>query len=446
MAPKLSPDQVIALAPDDRSAKAGRTQAVPGKWSDLGADGVAVWGLCKGSGKKPYQAQVDLREIAFRCSCPSRKFPCKHVLGLLLLYTEQSERFTSQAQPQWVCEWLNSRDQRTEKKVENKNSKKKPVNAKAAARRLAAREARVDAGVADLRTWLTDLVRQGLVSAREQPSTFWFETAARLVDAQAPGLARRVTELQSALGSEQDQHESALLQLARLHLLVEGYTRHTEMAEPLRADLRSQAGWTTSQADLLKETGLRDKWEVYGERIEEESGSPRLTTQRIWLRGRSSGRWAFILHFARPGQPLDVRLPPGTELEAELVFFPSALPQRALVKELYSQPRSLETFGNAITFPQLGDDFADALAQNPWLERMPATLGAVWPSHQNGSWHLRAASGCTLPLSPRFHTGWALLALSGGHPLDCFGEWDGFHFYPLSTATDGYVIPLEWTR
>ncbi len=45
-------------------------------------------GLCQGSGRQPYQARVDLAEPAFKCSCPSRKFPCKHGLALLLLFAK----------------------------------------------------------------------------------------------------------------------------------------------------------------------------------------------------------------------------------------------------------------------------------------------------------------------------------------------------------------------
>ena len=43
-----------------------------------------VWGLCAGSGKQPYQTVVDMSGPAYRCSCPSRKVPCKHALALLL--------------------------------------------------------------------------------------------------------------------------------------------------------------------------------------------------------------------------------------------------------------------------------------------------------------------------------------------------------------------------
>jgi len=34
-----------------------------------------------------------LSEPAFKCSCPSRKFPCKHGLGLLLLYASDQAAF-----------------------------------------------------------------------------------------------------------------------------------------------------------------------------------------------------------------------------------------------------------------------------------------------------------------------------------------------------------------
>jgi hypothetical protein len=70
-----TPQQVLALAPDPAGAKAGQGLASPRPWSQLGHDDEAVWGLCQGSGRKPYQTQVDLSEPAFNCSCPSRKSP-----------------------------------------------------------------------------------------------------------------------------------------------------------------------------------------------------------------------------------------------------------------------------------------------------------------------------------------------------------------------------------
>ena len=83
-----SVEQVVALAPDPGSVSAGRAQATATRWTGSGASGAAVWGACRGSGKDPYLACVELAGPAFRCSCPSRKVPCKHALGLLLLWAQ----------------------------------------------------------------------------------------------------------------------------------------------------------------------------------------------------------------------------------------------------------------------------------------------------------------------------------------------------------------------
>ena len=113
-------DQVIALSPDDSSTKNGKKLASASKWVTLGKSDRALWGECKGSGKNPYRTQIDLSEPAFKCSCPSRKFPCKHGLGLFLLFAEQPEQFSEDALPDWVEEWLQKRETREQVKAEKK--------------------------------------------------------------------------------------------------------------------------------------------------------------------------------------------------------------------------------------------------------------------------------------------------------------------------------------
>ena len=67
-------EQVLALAADDASRKAGEGLGSPGRWrsTGVGSDPASVWGLCQGSGKTPYQTCVDLSGPAYTCSCPSR--------------------------------------------------------------------------------------------------------------------------------------------------------------------------------------------------------------------------------------------------------------------------------------------------------------------------------------------------------------------------------------
>src|ERR1700756_3952179 len=80
--------------------------AWPAPGAAAGAD--AVWGVCRGSAAAPYRTVVDLSGPAYRCSCPSRKFPCKHVLALLLLWSEGAVGHHA-ALPDWAATWIAGR-------------------------------------------------------------------------------------------------------------------------------------------------------------------------------------------------------------------------------------------------------------------------------------------------------------------------------------------------
>src|SRR5690349_7068715 len=109
-------ERVQQLAPDATSAKAGQGLAGGRHWVSSGLDDNALWGECKGSGAKPYQVRVDLNEPAFKCSCPSRKFPCKHALGSMQMFAEGAVK--PAARPAWIEEWFAGRATRAEKKQE----------------------------------------------------------------------------------------------------------------------------------------------------------------------------------------------------------------------------------------------------------------------------------------------------------------------------------------
>ncbi len=79
-----------------------RRGATPGRLPDL------VWGLCAGSGRHPYQVIVELSGPAYKCSCPSRKLPCKHTLALLLAWA--NGEVPDQAQPSdYAVAWAGER-------------------------------------------------------------------------------------------------------------------------------------------------------------------------------------------------------------------------------------------------------------------------------------------------------------------------------------------------
>lgn len=145
----LTEEQILALAPDESSKKSGKDLANPAKWVTRGINERAAWGECQGSGSKPYQTQVDLANLAFKCSCPSRKFPCKHGLGLLLLAARQPGLFTAADEPSWVKDWIEKRAAAKETK-EAKAAEDRPVDEAAQAKRQQARQQKVKDGTAEL--------------------------------------------------------------------------------------------------------------------------------------------------------------------------------------------------------------------------------------------------------------------------------------------------------
>ena len=437
-------DSILGLAPDPASAKAGQALASPRKWATLGSTDAAVWGECQGSGKNPYQTQIDLNEPAFRCSCPSRKFPCKHALGLFLLLANQAASFTEHSPPGWVTEWFSSRANRAERKAAKAESQgaqaEKPVDEAAQRRRAASRQSKVTAGFAELEVWLRDLVRHGLAALQSNPPSFWEQQAARLIDAQAPGAARMVRDIAGAAAHTRDWQSRLLERLAKLYLLVEGYKRIDTLPGETQADMRAAIGWTVSQNELLDGKGVHDTWLVAGQRTEEED---RLRVRRTWLLGETSGRSALVLQFAHGNQPMDATYMVGSAIEAELVYYPSAHPLRAMVKVHGPvNPKAASLIGH-LEFDAAIAAFAGALARNPWLEQYPVALGSVIPLRRDGRWVLRDAAGSLAPVANRFKKAWELSAVSGGHPLSVFGEWDGERLLPLAALAEGRWVAFE---
>ncbi len=258
----LTVEEVIALAPDDASAKAARGLVAPSKWPLLGASDAAAWGECQGSGSKPYQTQVDLSGPAFKCSCPSRKFPCKHGLALLLLRAEHGTGFTGTEPPAWVGEWLTSRGEKAQKKEAQQADKAAaPVDPQALARRDAQRWKRIEGAALDLQRFLADQLAHGIGSLDSNALKTWGTIAARMVDAQAPGLGVRLQE--TALHVRQGEHwpERTLQGLGLLQLACDGYARRESLSEARQADLRTLAGWPHDQVEVST-SGERviDRW------------------------------------------------------------------------------------------------------------------------------------------------------------------------------------------
>jgi hypothetical protein len=408
--------------------------------------GSAVWGLCKGSGGKPYQTAVDVDGPAFRCTCPSRKFPCKHALGLLLLWADGGAGpVAAAAAPDWVEQWTSARRKKTEDARAAPRAAG-PADPDAAKRRADRRAVRVEGGAAELEQRLTDLLRGGLAGADRGGYQQWDEIAARMVDAQAPGLATRVRELGAVAATGGDWPSRLLEETALLHLLARGFLGREGLPGPLAETVRARIGFTVDSAELLAGPTVRGQWLVLAQY---DAADERLTSRRIWLYDEGAGRFALLLSFGAAGRAPELTLPVGSLLDAELAYHPSALPLRAALgphQVMAARPGTAPR-GTAVA-PALAS-YGTALADDPWLDAWPVLLGDVTPVPGPGGWQLAdASSQDALPVATSTPpaTLWRLAAVSGGHPTAVFGELGPTGLRPLAAwPSDGDAaepIPL----
>lgn len=476
----LTMEGVLALAPDEASAKAARGLTSPAKWPLLGADDAAVWGECQGSGSKPYQTQVDLNGPAFRCSCPSRKFPCKHGLALLMLRAQDASRFTPAAPPAWVAEWIASRGERAQKKEERDQQAVERAAERAAQiadgvdpaqaasaladpdtalKREAQRWRRIEDAAAELQRWLGDQIGRGLGALDDAAIRGWRTMAARMVDAQAPGLGQRVVAAAEGWRVGADWPERMLARLGLLQLACAGIARRGALPEPVQADLRTVCGWPIEQAEVLA-TGERvtDRWTVLGVIVEERDA--RLNERRVWLRGDRSGRRAWLLDHTHGGRGFDGMWVAGIAADLTLAFYPGSAPLRALIAEASPPPEPKDTIGTAGTMDLDGSEVwrdewqnewqnewrrvAERVAANPFALLHPVVLGHATPVASEAGPHL-IADGRAVPLQVGDADWWSLMAVAGGHPIAVMGEWDGRGLRPLTAWRSGAMGPA-WTR
>lgn len=414
----LSLEVVQSLAPDQGAlGSAGKLLAAK-HWIRVARDAATdtIWGECQGSGANPYLVVADTRDHGYKCSCPSRKFPCKHSLALMWRYAERPQEFADDAPPQWVQDWLGrrkrgakpgtpgaaegvpakdigeARDAAAEAPAPSVEDLQK--KARAAERRRAQTEDAVRAGLDDLAQWLRDLLRGGLAAFVEDAPTHCRRIAARLVDAKAAALASRIDELPSRLLAlpKAVRAEAAAFELGQCVLLAAAW-RQT----PDDADARAGVLQSPSRDEVLEAgQGLRvaSRWEVAGTRIATRRDG--LVSQATWLvdlaaapaadgqlSASSAGcGFALLLDYvpATAGRR-SAAFVPGQRFDAELVFYPGRHPLRAVLH------RSLDT--PAARPPPLpggpasqSDAAADPLAAHrrhlsalPWAQLTPLRLG-----------------------------------------------------------------------
>jgi hypothetical protein len=447
----ISPQAIEHVAPDQASLSAARkikASAFPllGREEARGL----VWGECQGSGSSPYRISVDLGDLGAKCSCPSRKFPCKHALALMLAALERPQAFEPAIAPDWVNDWLSRRRSTSTKPRESRDEapslaavealkeKDPEAEARAVAQReklKARREEAVLAGLDELDRWVADQIEKGLAQFAQRAPQQCRLLAQRLVDAKAPALAAHLDSLPSETLAlpESERAGFALEALGRIHLLAEAYRRQEKLPESLRHDVRRLIGWTIERQDLLDDnTALRMRatWLVVATRIEVQPD--KLRRIETWLMD-GSRRFAVLIDFVPivAGQTGSAFVP-GESFEAELAFYPSAVPMRALIAA-----RGAEApFVWPAESPGLDAALADydaQVARLPWLSSWPIAIGNAKIEGVEADRLWLADQSQSVPVARRQRD--EALALTSADIANIMGLWDGRSFTALAAQT-----------
>jgi hypothetical protein len=117
--------------------------------------------------------------------------------------------------------------------------------------------------------------------------------------------------------------------------------------------------------------------------------------------------------------------------------YPGTAPRRAMFTGPIT-PRGLaDSLGEGSSIADVLEMEAAAVALSPWRQSLPALLTGVRVCPGYPGW-LRDGAGDALPMldAPTV----PLLALTGGHPVQVFGELEDGRVRPLSVVVNGTVV------
>lgn len=270
----IDEDFIAAAAPNAAAANNGRGLVLKNKFVALhhSPDETLWFGRCQGSGKTPYLCSADFavpEKPVYRCTCPSRQFPCKHSLGLLYARLE-GKSFSSADVPDELAAKREKAAAHVEKRKADAEKPRK-VNKSALAKKI---KAQLD-GIELLEKLTQDVVRLGIGNMNAKTAHELEEQAKQLGNAYLPGAQTALRNYTKLFYSQQHDeltavereavYSEALDQLGRLHALISKGRAYLQkrLADPELAPETETgiAAWLGHAWQLreLKDAGLVDQ-------------------------------------------------------------------------------------------------------------------------------------------------------------------------------------------
>lgn len=226
---EITETYVDSLALNSAAIKNGRDLVKKNSFPKLcrSDDRTLIFGECKGSGKEPYRCSADYVKPdspVFRCSCPSRQFPCKHILGLLYAYAAGTP-FQTENVPEDIADKREKSQKREDKKQESlidgqpEPAAKRKTNKSALVKKIASQLE----GLQLLDKLVRDIVQTGLAGVDAKALRTLDEQAKQLGNHYLPGAQASFKELLQLLGQANNResvYTEAIDRLTYLHMLA----------------------------------------------------------------------------------------------------------------------------------------------------------------------------------------------------------------------------------
>lgn len=416
--------------------------ANPEIWTGLGKVGQLLWGTAQG-----FLAAFDKEAQRSRCECGADE-DCRHTLALQILYTKNPECFDgNQTLPSMLSAWANVQpilpDAPQKAIFEAPEIPSEPLIDKKALDKEKRRQERLSLmqdGMNELQIWLSDIAQNGLAVSADNPESFWERASARMVDAKLPGISYSILEMSAPPRYASDKSLWLFRQVGRLKIIQQAFFKIQELPKDVADDLIYSVIGVTIQKKEVIEIGeaIGGQWRVLG--IIEDYDLRGLPFRKVWLLQPQTYRTAFLLDFAFGKQPYEHTFTVGESLEANISYYPSALPARATLKEIahlsYGSV-SLEAQFSGVT--EALQHVAERLGILPWLHTHALSIKDLQVIREQEEYFAVDTQGHALPIQLTETQYWQLYAMQLQEPLSIFGEWNGLRFKVLSAWGDGFV-------
>ena len=209
----LTEELVRSLAPNPAAFANAQKISRSGEFSGLSvtSDKILIFGECKGSGKNPYRTSADFsgKSPVCRCTCPSRQFPCKHGLAIMLEYLAGKD-FTEADVPEDIAAKREKIAKKTETAASGEAKPAPKQNKSAAAKKLKKQAEGLDLA----EQFVNDVFSRGVSSINRTSAAQYKSLAKQLGDYYLPepmAIVMDIVTAAEALSAEPDDPEAARL-------------------------------------------------------------------------------------------------------------------------------------------------------------------------------------------------------------------------------------------